>query len=168
MRVREYVLQQLQNYNQNQENIAALEFELKSLPSLEEQSTEIIEAMALSCPFGEHVQNSSISDKTAAVALNYPLVNWEMSQDTRRQIVTQLYQYEREVRRLDIYMAGLSPKIARVLRAHYFELLPWPAIAERERVCLRSVMRWRDQGISHLEALYTQLARIGALPEVTA
>lgn len=166
MRVREYVLQQLQSYNQKQENIAALKFELKALPSLEAQSTEVIEALALSHPCGEHVQNSSISDKTALVALNYQAVNWNLSQETLRQIATQLCQYEREVRRLDIYMAGLPPRTVRILRAHYFERLPWPTIAEREKVCLRSVMRWRDQGISRLEALYTQLAKIGGLPDV--
>ena len=88
MTPREYVIQQLQDHNKIRKEISVLEFELKALLTM--NSNDLIESMTFVPSVTETVQSSSISDKTASIALNYQQVYQTQVHETVQQILVQL------------------------------------------------------------------------------
>lgn len=168
MTVREYVIQQLSDYNKTRKDIIALEFELKSLaPFNLQESDNVIESMTFAHPVDELVQGSHISDKTASIALNYHSVSLQQTQEARQQICRRLEAYTLQVRRLDTYLAILPEENAAVLRQHYFDGCSWQEIADTGHNCLRTVKKRREMGIARLVELYSNLSAMGRLPGIS-
>lgn len=167
MNVEEYVVHQLESYSQFCRDITTLEFELKSLaPFDQQQAGELIESLTFSHPTGAPVQDSHISDKTAAIALSYHTIGLDQTRDARLGIVVQLEAYRLLVNRLDTYLGTLYPEDAAVLRKHYFEGMSWQSIADAGHHCIRTVMKRRKRGMTRLTELYNRLAQLGVLPGV--
>ena len=82
MTAKEYVVCQLEGYTQFRNDITTLEFELKDLAPFDELH-----------PTESPVQESRISDKTAAIALSYHTIGLEQTRDTRLRIASQLEVY---------------------------------------------------------------------------
>ena len=126
----------------------------------------MIETLTFSHPTESPVQESRISDKTAAIALSYHTIGLEQTRDTRLRIASQLEVYQMLVNRLDTYLCALYPEDAAVLKKHYFDGLSWQGIADAEHHCIRTVIKRRNRGMKRLTELYDRLARLGALPGV--
>ena len=155
MTAKEYVVRQLEGYTQLRNDITTLEFELKSLAPFDElQTDDLIETLTFSHPTESPVQESRISDKTAAIALSYHTIGLEQTRDTRLRIASQLEAYQ------------MYPEDAAVLKKHYFDGLSWQGIADAEQHCIRTVIKRRNRGMKRLTELYDRLARLGALPGV--
>ena len=167
MTAKEYVVCQLEGYTQFRNDITTLEFELKSLAPFDElQTDDLIETLTFSHPTESPVQESRISDKTAAIALSYHTIGLEQTRDTRLRIALQLEVYQMLANRLDTYLCALYPEDAAVLKKHYFDGLSWQGIADAEQHCIRTVIKRRNRGMKRLTKLYDRLARLGALPGV--
>ena len=167
MTAKEYVVRQLEGYTQLRNDITTLEFELKSLAPFDElQTDDLIETLTFSHPTESPVQESRISDKTAAIALSYHTIGLVQTRDTRLRIASQLEVYQMLANRLDTYLCALYPEDAAVLKKHYFDGLSWQGIADAEHHCIRTVIKRRNRGMKRLTELYDRLARLGALPGV--
>lgn len=167
MHVEEYVIHQLKNYPQFCRDITTLEFELKSLVPFDKQRTEeLIESLTFSHSTDVSVQDSHISDKTAAIALSYHSIGLDQTRDIRVSIAVQLASYKLLVNRLDTYLNTLYPEDAAVLKKHYFEGISWQGIADTDHHCIRTIMKRRKRGMIRLTALYDRLAQLGVLPGV--
>ena len=165
MTPREYVLRQLQDHNKLRKEISVLEFELKALLPID--SNDLIETMTFMQPATETVQSSSISDKTASIALNYQQVGQTQVHEAVQQIFAQLNESKLQVERLEFYLSTLAPEISDILRQHYFDELTWEEIANRNCNCLRTIKNRRERGIEHLAKLYEKLADMGRLLEIS-
>lgn len=165
MTPREYVIQQLQNHNKIRKEISVLEFELKALLPI--NSNDLIESMTFMHLAAETVQSSSISDKTASIALNYQQVSQMQIHEAVQQILAQLNESKLQVERLEFYLSTLTPEISDILRQHYFDELTWDEIANRNCSCLRTIKNRRERGIEYLAKLYEKLADMGRLPEIS-
>ena len=165
MTPREYVIQQLQEHNKIRKEISVLEFELKALLTM--NSNDLIESMTFVPSVTETVQSSSISDKTASIALNYQQVYQTQVHETVQQILVQLNESKLQVERLEFYISTLAPEISEILRQHYFDELTWEEIANRNCSCLRTIKNRRERGIEYLAKLYEKLADMGRLPEIS-
>lgn len=167
MNVQEYVLLQLEEYERRAQSIQALEFELHALAPLSEKETDaLIESMTFTFPTGERVQTSTRADKTANIALSYKDTCFEQSQEVMRKLLQRIDFYRLKNKRLDMYLSTLAPKDAEILKMHYFQQLSWRCIAEQEGVCLRTVMKRKERGITRLAELYGNWAALGGLPGV--
>lgn len=165
MTPREYVIQQLQDHNKICKEISVLEFELKALLPID--SNDLIESMTFMHLAAETVQSSSISDKTASIALNYQQIGQTQVHEAVQQIFVQLNQSKLQVERLELYLSTLAPEISDILRQHYFDELTWEEIANRNCSCLRTIKNRRERGIEQLTKLYEKLADMGLLPELS-
>ena len=103
MTPREYVIQQLQDHNKIRKEISVLEFELKALLTM--NSNDLIESMTFVPSVTETVQSSSISDKTASIALNYQQVYQTQVHETVQQLLVQLNESKLQVERLESTLA---------------------------------------------------------------
>lgn len=167
MNVREYVTKQLKDYREMKQNIHILQFELDALPlHSASEANELIKSMTFAHSTEENVQHSQISDKTSSIALNYRAVNFKQMQETRQRIEEQLSIYYLQVTRLETYLAALPEAEANILRQYYFDGITWQEIAQRNNVCLRSIIRRRDHALCQLERYYYRLAELGVLLDV--
>ena len=139
--------------------------ELKALLTM--NSNDLIESMTFVPSVTETVQSSSISDKTASIALNYQQVYQTQVHETVQQILVQLNESKLQVERLEFYISTLAPEISEILRQHYFDELTWEEIANRNCSCLRTIKNRRERGIEYLAKLYEKLADMGRLPEIS-
>ena len=161
MTVRNYVIQQLEGYHHLCQLITTLQFELQTAERWSE--ADEIEAMTFAQPQGERVQTSGHADKTAQAAMQYR----ETLHKARRQMQSQLDKLNVQVRRLDAYLEALPKEQSEVLRQYYFEGSSWQMIADREGVCLRTVIKRRERAMAQLEEFFGRLADLGYLPGVS-
>ncbi|MEI3014938.1 MAG: hypothetical protein V8T36_09645 [Ruthenibacterium lactatiformans] len=100
-------------------------------PFDELQTDDLIETLTFSHPTESPVQESRISDKTAAIALSYHTIGLEQTRDTRLRIASQLEVYQMLANRLDTYLCALYPEDAAVLKKHYLTVFPGKVLRMR-------------------------------------
>lgn len=152
--MRTYVIDLLESSPERKRKIALLHYELDH--AAQASTDEMIEAMALGHGdgSGSGFSDGRISDKTFYIALNYQSRVGKLNGDTKKEIVLQLVELEREQERLEYYISLLSVRQAEVLRFGYFERLPWEEVASKVGVAPRTVRKIRDRAIEELAEMY--------------
>lgn len=144
----------LKRYRETQRQIAILEYRQFYEPGLSQE--KIIEDMALSSSLNA-VKGGGISDRTMHIALGYQGRTARLNREHQRGIAEELERLKREVRDLEFYVGLLDARRSEIIRAHYFQGVPWPELAERYQVSIRTLTRWCSAAIEQLAGFY-QLA----------
>ena len=128
------------------------EFQLSRFKGVDEN--DIIEAMQFSHPEGERVQTSTLSDKTAKVAINYKNIV-ERENDEWFDFLFHRYEYLKE--ELDFFTDSVS-KLSGVLSGVVTDLLDddmtWDIMTSKYHVSRTMISKYKKNAIKELDAMY--------------
>lgn len=143
----------MKEYRQMKMELQVTEMQLSRFTGVSEN--DIISSMVFSHPDNEErVQTSTLSDKTAKVAMNYRKVmerendEWyDFLLKRYRKLSEEISFFEESVRRLP----GCLPEIIMDLLG---EDATWDEVAVRHHISRRTVGNYRKQAIKELDAMY--------------
>ena len=141
------------DYRNLKKEQSVLEFQLQQFQGINEN--DLISAMSLSHPDGdERVQTSSLSDKTAKVAINYKQVA-ERENDEWYDFLWNRYRYVKE--EVDFFeqgILGLKGVLPEVMKDLLNEDLTWDDIQARHHVSRTMVSKYKKSAMKELNVLY--------------
>ena len=104
----DYIIGLLTNYRSNKRRAIQLAYELENRKTI--TPDEMLEALALSRPFGEVFHTSQLSDKTFRTALNYQAAASKENDQVKESLISSLLPLLQELDRLEHYICALDPK----------------------------------------------------------
>ena len=152
-KAKEKVMNLLENYQRNQEQIALLHYELKHPAelSLEEE----IDVMNFGRGDGIGHSEGHISNKTMYIALNFREKVAKENTDIITEISKKLVELEQERDRLHYYVSLLDKRQAEVIRLFYFKGHSWDEISQELGVALRTAHKIKAQAVERLVEMYS-------------
>lgn len=115
---------------------------------------EVIESMYTPRQDGERVQTSTISDKTAQIAMVYQERRERMNREWYEYLEHQLRLVNDEVTFLEAAIQALPGTQAGIMWDMIVEQMKWDAIEGKYRISHTTLYRLRQRAISELEKLY--------------
>ncbi len=115
---------------------------------------EVIESMYTPRQDGERVQTSTISDKTAQIAMVYQERRERMNREWYEYLEQQLRLVNDEVAFLEAAIRVLPGTQAGIMWDMIVEQMKWDAIEGKYRISHTTLYRQRQRAISELEKLY--------------
>lgn len=151
--LKQQVMDLLVNYPELNKKIALLHYELEH-PS-QVSATEMIEAMnfAHHDSEGGHPKGA-ISNKTLYIALNYQNNADRKNRELSEELVEELFQLERNIKRLEYYMSFLPAKEQEIIRLLYVQRRNQQEVADALGISTWTVRKRRDDGIQKLVEMY--------------
>lgn len=115
---------------------------------------EVIESMYTPRQDGERVQTSTISDKTAQIAMVYQERRERMNREWYEYLEHQLRLVNDEVAFLEAAIQALPPKISEVMCDLVFEQNTWDAVQSKRHIGRATLSAYRRKAIQFLDTLY--------------
>lgn len=115
---------------------------------------EIIDAMTFSSPEGERVQTSSITDKTASIAISFRDRVHRINRDWIDHLTVKLLFLEEEIDFFLSAIRAISPELAPLMWDLTVERLTWDAVEAKHHISRFTVSKYRKKAICELDALY--------------
>ena len=162
-KLKETIIQTLENYRKYTQQIALLRYELAHHDRI--FADEMLETMALSKGIGTAPAKGYISDKTYYIALNYLDRTADLNAERISSITGQLRPLESRINRLVHCVKQLRPDHERVIVGLYFDGKNIRALATEMHISERTVQRYRDAAIDELAEMYEILSEAGIEPE---
>ena len=158
-KLKESIIQMLENYRKYTQQIALLRYELAHHDRI--SADEMLEAMALSKGIGSAPAKGYISDKTYYIALNYLDRTADLNAERISSITGQLRLLETRVNRLAHCVKQLRSDHEQVIVGLYFDGKSIRALASEMHISERTVQRYRDAAINELAQMYEILSEAG-------
>ena len=117
---------------------------------------EVIESMYTSRQDGERVQTSSLSDKTAQIAMVYRERQDRLNREWYEYLEQQLRLTNDELACLEAAIRSLPGTQAEIMWDMVVEQMKWDAIEQKYRISHTTLYRQRQRAISELEKLYAR------------
>ena len=117
---------------------------------------EVIESMYTSRQDGERVQTSSLSDKTAQIAMVYRERQDRLNREWYEYLEQQLRLTNDELAFLEAAIRSLPGMQAEIMWDMVVEQMKWDAIEQKYRISHTTLYRQRQRAISELEKLYAR------------
>lgn len=142
-----------QEYKTMKKELEVLQFQMSHFKGVEEN--DLILSMQFSHPEGgERVQTSSISDKTASVAMNYKQ-RMERENDEWFSFLFSRYRYiSEEVAFFENSVAALPGNLSGVIQDLVMGELTWENIAMKYHVTTAMIAKYKKKALRELEAVY--------------
>lgn len=142
----------MKGYPQMKTEAKCLENQLRDFHGVSE--TEMIESMQFGQPEGERVQTSTVSDKTARIAVSY--------KERMERINSEWYEYlekryallSEELRFFESAVRSLDGDIGRIMADLIFNTDTWDVVESKYNVGRTTIFRYRKKGIAELDRLY--------------
>ena len=115
---------------------------------------EVIESMYTPRQDGERVQTSSLSDKTAQIAMNYRDRLNQMNREWYEHLEKEYLDLTEELRFFESAVKSVSGMPGTVLSDLVFGQMTWDKVAEKHYISRRSVGNYRAKAIVELEKMY--------------
>ena len=117
---------------------------------------EVIQSMYTPRQDGERVQSSTVSDKTAQIALTYQERRERMNREWYEHLEAQLKELSDDLSFLEAAIHSLTGVQADIMWDMVVEQMKWDAIERKYRISHTTLYRQRRKAISRLENLYAQ------------
>ena len=117
---------------------------------------EVIESMYTPQQEGERVQTSSLSDKTAQIAMNYRDRLNQMNREWYEHLEWRLRCVSDELDFFESAIRSLPGELSLVMISLVLDGLTWDATADRLHMSRANVGKLRKKAVAGLEALYVQ------------
>ncbi len=115
---------------------------------------EVIESMYTPRQDGERVQTSTISDKTAQIAMVYQERRERMNREWYEYLEAQLKALNDEQVFFEAALDSLSGRLPCIMRDMVIDHLTWNELAQKYYVSQRMIGKYRKKAIAELESLY--------------
>ncbi len=115
---------------------------------------EVIESMYTPRQDGERVQTSTISDKTAQIAMVYQERRERMNREWYEYLEKQLQSVQDELCFLESAISSLSGVLPEFMRDLVIERMTWDALESKYHISRFTVSAYRKKAICELEACY--------------
>ncbi len=115
---------------------------------------EVIESMYTPRQDGERVQTSTISDKTAQIAMAYQERRERMNREWYEYLEAQLKSLNDELVFFEAALDSLSGRLPCIMRDMVIDHLTWNELAQKYYVSQRMIGKYRKKAIAELELLY--------------
>ncbi len=115
---------------------------------------EVIESMYTPRQDGERVQTSTISDKTAQIAMVYQERRERMNREWYEYLEAQLKSLNDELVFFEAALDSLSGRLPCIMRDMVIDHLTWNELAQKYYVSQRMIGKYRKKAIAELELLY--------------
>ena len=120
---------------------------------------EVIESMYTGHQDGERVQTSTLSDKTAQIAMTYRTRQDEINREWREQLESQLREVSDKLSFLEGAIRSLPGLLSPVMWDLVVKGQKWEAVEHKYAISHTTVYRMRKRAIAEMEALYAQRDR---------
>ena len=121
---------------------------------------EVIESMYTGHQDGERVQTSTLSDKTAQIAMSYRVRQDEINREWREQLESKLQEVTDEMNFLEDAIRSLPKNQSQVMRCLVLEGRTWDDTSYRLHMSRANVGKLRKKAIAELDAIYEKHDRI--------
>ena len=142
----------IKEYPKRKRELKCLENQIKRFTGLSEE--EVIDSLYFNSPEGERVQTSSISQKTASIALSYrnktEEINWEWYRHLRKQYLS-LYE---ELTFFESALKSLSGELPSFMTDMVINGYTWDELSTRYHVSHTMIGKYRRKAIRELDILY--------------
>ncbi len=115
---------------------------------------EVIDAMNFSSLEGERVQTSSISDKTASIAVTYRERVCRINQEWLDHLSRKLLVLEEEIGFFHAALRALPPELAPLMWDLAVERLNWDFVEDKYHISRFTVSKYRKKALRELDRLY--------------
>lgn len=140
-------------YGIMKKELAVLQFQMSQFKGVDEN--DIILSMQFSHPEGgDRVQTSTISDKTASVAMNYKKIAERENEEWFNYLFCRYRYINEEVAFFESSVAALPGNLSGVMKDLISGELTWENIALKYHVTTAMIAKYKKKALSELEAMY--------------
>lgn len=130
-----------------------LEYQIRNFIGITE--TDIIDVMSFTKSGGERVQTSSISEKTANIAITYRKKMERINREWQDHLENKYVILLEEIIFLESAIASLSGNLSEVIYDMVMQGLTWDELAYKYHISRTMVAKYRKKAIKELEMLYS-------------
>ena len=142
----------LKNYHEIKRDLEIMNFEIEHFTGL--SYSEVITALTFSNPDGERVQSSSVSDKTARIALAYRESTDKINCDDVLAMVSKYNHQKREMDMLDYCITLLEPRLSEVIKDMIISRLTWKETSGKYNVSQVTLGKYRRKAIEEIVKMF--------------
>lgn len=142
----------LKNYPEMVQKRNCLAYQIAHFKGL--SAEEVIESMYTPRQDGERVQTSTLSDKTAQIAMVYQERRERMNREWYEYLEAQLKSLNDELVFFKAALDSLSGRLPCIMRDMVIDHLTWNELAQKYYVSQRMIGKYRKKAIAELELLY--------------
>lgn len=162
--MKENILRLLKSYPAEKKKIELLHFEQQNLRKITPE--EVLETMAFAKgDGGVRPPEGHISDKTYHIALHYQDQAAAWKRGEMLEVVVQLEQIERRLRRLEHCVEQLPKEQAQIIQGLYFEGKGQKVLVEELHLSESTIQRYRERALEALTEMYQMLQESGVVLE---
>ena len=147
-----YVIDLLETYRDRERKINILHYNMEHPAKVD--GTEQIEAMNYGRNDSAGHTKGHISNKTLYIALNYEEQAAKANAEMLSEIADELFELERQQKRLVDYVGLLEKRQADIVRFIYMEGLSTKAVADRYALTYRTIDRIKSAAVKNLAEMY--------------
>ena len=139
-------------YATMKKELSVLQFQMEHFKGVSE--SDIMHSMQFSHPDGDRVQTSTLSDKTATVALNYRAV-MERENNEWFSFLWNRYRYiNEEVEFFERCLVGLPDILPDLMMDLLSKELTWEEMTDKYHICGSTITKYKKKAISLLDEMY--------------
>lgn len=121
---------------------------------------EVIESMYTPRMDGERIQTSSISDKTAQIALNYQERMDRINRDWFKHLETRMMCLTSEIQNFETALDTLPERQSAIMRDMIVGGVTWDALCVIHHISRTMIAKYRRRAIARLSEIYDQNEKV--------
>ncbi len=143
----------IKEYHNMKRELSMLEYQLQNFAGVD--TNEVISAMSFYHPDGERVQTSSLSDKTAKVAMTYRKVAENMDHEWFSYLQKRYEENIDDISFFEYSITKLSGKMKFFIHDMVIEELSWSELMGKYNVSHSMIGKYRKKAVKELNDIYS-------------
>ncbi len=142
----------MRDYHNLKRQLNILAYELKHFKGIDE--AELIESMCFSHPEGERVMTSTLSDKTAKVAIALDSRKEKMTEELYQFYFKEYQELKDRIEFFELALLQLSGELTGLMQDLIIKKYSWDELADKYHMSRTMVGRYRKKAIVELGSIY--------------
>jgi len=152
MESQESVERLLVNYREMRQCLEGLKFQIENFKGLNYDG--VIEELTFMTPEGERVQNSSVADKSAKIALTYREIVDQQNEEVLRGMTERYFDIKQHLDTLDHCISLMDQKLSSVITDMFIHKLSWDEMCDKYYVSRNMLSKYRKTGLAQIAKIF--------------
>lgn len=142
----------IRDYNNLKKQLNVLAYEIEHFKGIDE--ADLIESMCFSHPEGERVMTSTLSDKTAKVAIALDVRKEKVDDEMYEFYLKEYRELKDRIEFFELALVQLSGELTGIMQDLIMKKYSWDEIADKYHMSRTMVGRYRKKAIAELSSIY--------------
>ena len=155
MDTKERVGDLLKQYHETKQALDIFKYQIETFTWI--SYDEGIEGLTFTKPEGDRVQNNSVSDKSARIALIYRDVADKQNEEILREMLKRYCEQKNELDMLEYCIRQLEPRLSEIITDMVMNKMPWDEMCDKYHVSQPMLLKYRKKAVDEITKIFNLL-----------